>query len=88
LKDIKKRQYKQSPPVPFNTTDLQAEAYAQFKFSPTQTMSIAESLYQAGFISYPRSSSQKLPPSINYQRILKALAAIPQYKKLVGKLLS
>jgi DNA topoisomerase-1 len=87
IKDIKKRQYKQSPPVPFNTTDLQAEAYSQFKFSPTQTMSIAENLYQAGFISYPRSSSQKLPPSINYQRILKALAAIPQYKKFAEELL-
>jgi DNA topoisomerase-1 len=87
VKDIKKRQYKQSPPVPFNTTDLLAEAYAQFKFSPTQTMGIAESLYQAGFISYPRSSSQKLPPSINYQKVLKALATLPQYKKFAEELL-
>jgi len=87
VKDVKKRQYKQSPPVPFNTTDLQAEAYAQFKFSPMQTMSIAESLYQAGYISYPRSSSQKLPPSVNYEKILKALAGLQQYKKFVGELL-
>ncbi|MEM3506137.1 MAG: DNA topoisomerase [Candidatus Bathyarchaeia archaeon] len=56
IKDIKKKKYKQAPPIPFNTTDLQAEAYQQFKFSPQQTMSIAESLYQQGFISYPRSS--------------------------------
>lgn len=87
VEDIKKREYKQSPPVPFNTTDLQAEAYAQFKFSPTQTMRIAESLYQAGFISYPRSSSQKLPPSINYEKILKALMSLSQYRKFVEKLL-
>ena len=88
VKDIKKRQYKQLPPVPFNTTDLQSEAYALFKFSPMQTMSIAESLYQAGFISYPRSSSQKLPPSINYQKILKALANVGVYKKFVQEILS
>lgn len=87
VKDIKKRQYKQSPPVPFNTTDLLAEAYAIFKLSPTQTMSIAESLYQAGYISYPRSSSQKLPPSINYGKILNALATLPQYKKFAEQLL-
>lgn len=87
VKDIKKRQYKQSPPVPFNTTDLQAEAYAQFKFSPTQTMSIAESLYQAGIISYPRSSSQKLPPSINYEKIMKALGTLPMYSKFVQELM-
>jgi len=87
VKDVKKRQYKQSPPVPFNTTDLQAEAYAQFKFSPTQTMRIAESLYQSGFISYPRSSSQKLPPSINYEKILKALAALKRYSEFVKELM-
>ncbi|MEM5766438.1 MAG: DNA topoisomerase I [Candidatus Aenigmatarchaeota archaeon] len=87
VKDIKKKKYKQAPPVPFNTTDLQAEAYQHFKFSPQQTMNIAESLYQQGFISYPRSASQKLPASINYEKILKALAALPPYKKFVEELL-
>jgi len=85
--DIKKREYKQPPPVPFNTTELQADAYSHFKFSPTQTNSIAESLYQAGIISYPRSSSQKLPPAINYAKILKALAQISAYKKFAEQLL-
>jgi DNA topoisomerase-1 len=88
VKDIKKRKYKQAPPFPFNTTDLQSEAYNQFRFSPTQTLNIAESLYQQGFISYPRSASQKLPPSINYEKILKALALLPQYKNLAEELLT
>ena len=87
VKDLKKREYKQSPPVPFNTTDLQAESYAQFKFSPTWTMSIAESLYQAGFISYPRSSSQKLPTSINYKKIINALQKLKPYAKFSEQLL-
>jgi DNA topoisomerase-1 len=87
VKDVKRRKYKQLPPVPFNTTDLQAEAYSLFKFSPQQTMSIAESLYQQGFISYPRSASQKLPPTINYEKIISALATFPQYKKFVEELL-
>ncbi len=87
VRDIKKRQYKQTPPSPFNTTDLQAEAYSQFKFSPTQTLSIAESLYQAGYISYPRSSSQKLPTSVGHEKILKALGKLPQYKKFADAIL-
>ncbi|MFH8121118.1 MAG: DNA topoisomerase I, partial [Candidatus Aenigmatarchaeota archaeon] len=87
VKDVKKREYKQKPPFPFNTTDLQAEAYACFKFSPTQTLQIAESLYQQGFISYPRSSSQKLPPVINYEKILKALASLKPYEKFAKELL-
>ena len=48
--------HKQKSPVPFNTTALQSESYSQFKYSPRQTLRIAEGLYQAGVISYPRSS--------------------------------
>lgn len=88
VKKITKRKYKQKPPVPFNTTDLQSEAYAQFKYSPRQTLSVAEALYQAGMISYPRSSSQKLPPSINYQKILNVLGQIKEYSEFVKELLA
>jgi DNA topoisomerase-1 len=51
-------------------------------------MSIAESLYQKGFISYPRSSSQKLPASVNYLKILKGLASLSQYKKFAEEILA
>lgn len=61
-----------NPPPPFNTTDLQTEAYSVFKIKPEETLKIAESLYIKGFISYPRSSSQKLK-NINYINILRAL---------------
>ncbi len=88
VKEVKKREYKQSPPVPFNTTDLQSECYAQFKYSPMQTLSIAESLYQKGYISYPRSSSQKLPANINYQKILSSLAKLKPYAEFADELLS
>ncbi len=87
VKDVKKESYRQSPPAPFNTTDLQAESYAQFGYSPRQTLEIAESLYQAGHISYPRSSSQKLPPSVGYEKIVKALGMLAGYKKFAGELL-
>jgi len=88
VEKIKKKQYSQKPPFPFNTTDLQAEAYAAFKFSPMQTLQIAESLYQQGFISYPRSASQKLPPTINYEKILRALATLKPYEKFAKELLN
>jgi len=87
VENITKKKYKQAPPVPFNTTDLQSEAYTQFTFSPTQTLSIAESLYQAGMISYPRSASQKLPPTIGYEKIMKALSSIKTYAPFVEELL-
>lgn len=66
------------PNPPFNLTSLQMEAYRLYGLTPARTLQIAQSLYLAGLISYPRTSSQKLPDSINYREILTKLAG--QYK--------
>lgn len=63
-----------SPPTPFNLSDLQKEAFRIFKLSPAVTLSVAESLYLAALISYPRTSSKKLPPSLCYEKILNLLS--------------
>lgn len=63
------------PPTPFNIGDLQREAYRLFKILPGYTLAIAEKLYLRALISYPRTSSQKLPASINYRKILSGLAS-------------
>ncbi len=83
--DVKK--YKQKPPYPFDLGKLQTEAYSLFGYTPRRTAGIAQRLYLEALISYPRTSSQKLPPAINYRAILKALSKKPTYKKLASKLL-
>ena len=83
--DVKK--YRQKPPYPFDLGKLQTEAYSLFGYTPRRTAGIAQRLYLEALISYPRTSSQKLPPAINYRAILKALSKRPTYKKLVSKLL-
>lgn len=70
----KKREKKIPPKPPFNLTSLQTESYRLFGISPSRTLRIAQSLYLNGLISYPRTSSQKLPPSVNYKETLKKLA--------------
>ncbi|MEM4311936.1 MAG: DNA topoisomerase I [Nitrososphaerales archaeon] len=87
VEKLKKSLINISPPTPFNTGDLQKEAYRLFGFSPSQTLSIAERLYLDALISYPRTSSQKLPPSINYERIMKSLAQLESYREDVSLLL-
>jgi DNA topoisomerase-1 len=67
------------PPAPFNLGELQREAYRIFKFSPDYTLTIAEKLYLRALISYPRTSSEKIPPSINYTKIILALSNISTY---------
>jgi len=70
----KKSQQKIPPQAPFDLTTLQTEAYRFFGITPSRTLQIAQSLYLNGLISYPRTSSQKLPDSIGYSEILKKLA--------------
>ena len=73
INQIVQRNNKLGPPTPFNLTNLQKEAYRIFKMPPITTLFVAESLYLAGLISYPRTSSQKLPSSIGYKQILDQL---------------
>jgi DNA topoisomerase I len=75
-------------PVPLNIGDLQREAYSLFKLGPGYTLAIAEKLYLQALISYPRTSSQKLPPSIGYNKIISGLLKIGRYSQLVSMLLS
>jgi len=86
--DVNRRKYKQKPPTPFNITSLQTEAYRFFGYSPQQTLNIAQNLYTNAYISYPRTSSEKLPPQIDYRQILEALSKIKKYKKLCETLLA
>ncbi len=75
------------PPVPFNIGDLQKEAYRVFSYTPSRTLQIAERLYLAALISYPRTGSQRLPPSIGYVRILQGVGKMPAYSALADELL-
>jgi DNA topoisomerase-1 len=76
------------PPAPFNIGDLQREAYSIFKLSPSYTLAIAEKLYLQALISYPRTSSQKLPPSIGYHKIISNISKIGKYNQLASMLLA
>ena len=74
VKSLKSSKFKQKPPVPFNLGDLQTEAYKLFKITPKQTQSIAQYLYEQGALSYPRTSSQKLPEGFTIKELLDKLA--------------
>ena len=73
VKSVERHKFKQMPPFPFDLTALQIEAYAALGFAPTRTLALAQELYEAAVISYPRTSSQKLPSKLNHEKILKQL---------------
>ncbi len=85
---VAKRSRKQQPPAPFNTTSLQAAAAAE-GISPARTMRIAESLYMAGFISYPRVDNTVYPRSLDLAGVVKGLASnVPALRPVASKVLA
>lgn len=76
------------PPSPFDLGSLQNEAYRLFKYTPMFTSKIAQRLYLDALISYPRTSSQKLPPSIGYEAILQKLAKNHEHGRFARELLA
>ena len=88
IESVAVREFEQNPPFPFDLGALQSEAYRIFKYTPMRTSNAAQHLYLDALISYPRTSSQKLPPAIGYQTILKKLAKAPAYSKQAAELLS
>lgn len=72
---VTKRSRKQQPPTPFSTTSLQAAA-ASIGISPARTMRIAESLYMAGLISYPRVDNTVYPRTLDLGGVVKDLSHI------------
>ncbi len=88
VESIEKKKTKQSPPYPFDLTTLQRESYSNFGFSPKQTLDIAQSLYEQALISYPRTSSQKLPDKLGYKKIIEKLKKNKNFTDMCEKLLS
>jgi len=84
---INKKTVKQTPPVPFNLSALQSECYRHFGFKPSRTLAIAQKLYLDALISYPRTSSQKIPESIDIKKILSGLQAT-KYSKFAQTILA
>jgi DNA topoisomerase-1 len=81
-------EFSQKPPVPFDLTTLQTEAYRVFGINPKQTLEIAQELYTGGYISYPRTSSQKLPKEIGFKKIITALSKNAAYSAVASMLLA
>ncbi|MBI2079305.1 DNA topoisomerase I, partial [Candidatus Micrarchaeota archaeon] len=87
VESVEKKEQKVSTNPPFDLTSLQVEAYRVFGFAPTRTLSLAQGLYENSLISYPRTSSQKLPAKLGLTNIIKKLADHAEYKKSANELI-
>ncbi|NQY11971.1 MAG: type I DNA topoisomerase [Flavobacteriales bacterium] len=60
IQDIDTRPGKKTPSAPFTTSTLQQEASRKLGFSVSQTMTVAQKLYEEGKITYMRTDSVNL----------------------------
>ena len=60
ISDIEKKETVRTPAAPFTTSTLQQEASRKLRMSVSQTMSIAQKLYEHGLITYMRTDSTNL----------------------------
>lgn len=57
---VKEKKVLKRPAPPFITSTLQQDANRKLKLAPRQTMRVAQSLYERGFITYMRTDSMQL----------------------------
>ncbi|TFF95323.1 MAG: DNA topoisomerase I, partial [Promethearchaeota archaeon] len=79
ISDIKTSNFSRNPPVPYNLSELQDDAYKFYKYNPSFTLKMAEKLYLDSLISYPRTSNQIIPKSINLKKPIQGLMKDPKY---------
>jgi DNA topoisomerase-1 len=60
VSNVERKPYTRRPYPPFRTSTLQQEAGRKFRFGARRTMSAAQRLYEAGFITYMRTDSTNL----------------------------
>ena len=60
VSDIEKKEGNRFPAAPFTTSTLQQDAARKLRFSVSQTMNIAQKLYEHGLITYMRTDSTNL----------------------------
>ena len=77
VSNLETKPYTRRPAAPFTTSTLQQEAARKLRFSARQTMSVAQGLYENGYITYMRTDS----PALSQQAIT---AARSQATKLYG----
>lgn len=76
--DVQCKEVSQEPPLLYDLTSLQKEANSKLGFSADKTLNIAQSLYEAKVLSYPRTGSRYISDDV-FDEIPSRIAMLEQY---------
>ena len=75
---LEKKTEKKNAPLLYNLAELQADCTKRFHISPDDTLSIAQSLYEARLTTYPRTDARVLSTPVA-KEIVKNISGLKQY---------
>jgi DNA topoisomerase-1 len=75
---VRRRTRTDDPPAPFNTTQF-IRAAGSLGYSAQRAMSIAEDLYTAGYVTYPRTDNTVYPDDLDPRELLDAFVGTRQF---------
>ena len=83
------KEAKTQPPFPLNTTEFLKRASTYLKISSIKSLEIAEQLYLSGFISYPRTETNKYANDFDFKSYLSEFekSTIKEYKEYATQIL-
>ncbi len=83
---VRRRTRTDDPPAPFNTTQF-IRAAGSLGYSAGRAMSIAEDLYTAGYMTYPRTDNTVYPEDLEPEELLDEFSANPNFGEDADSLL-
>ncbi|ELZ58369.1 MULTISPECIES: DNA topoisomerase I [unclassified Haloferax] len=86
VSSVNRRTRTDTPPAPFNTTQF-IRAAGSIGYSAQRAMSIAEDLYTAGYITYPRTDNTVYPDDLDPRELLGAFEGDRRFKEDAESLL-
>lgn len=83
VKSVERKEVSQEPPLLYDLTTLQKEANTKLNLSADKTLSIAQKLYEAKLISYPRTGSRYISQDV-FEEIPERFINLEQYARFSG----
>lgn len=81
VKKVERKEANQEPPLLYDLTSLQKEANSKHAFSAGKTLTIAQTLYESKYITYPRTGSRYISADVmdEIPELIKGLSEHPRF---------
>lgn len=88
--DVMNKQSKKRAPLLFNLAELQAECTKRFRVSPSETLAVAQKLYEQRLTTYPRTDARVLSSAVaaEIEGNISGLSGIEEFGEIVQHILN